>query len=68
MPANLGPALRVFNDRVKTMNQTGGKQVVLTATEARNLHAELFNLLALALPEPVRTQPSTPISLDGGKF
>jgi hypothetical protein len=52
------------------MNQTGGKQLQLTAEEARNLHADIFSLLAnyaelqtVPLPE----QPAN-LSLDGGGF
>ena len=60
-----------FNERVKLMNQTGSKQLVLTAEEARNLHSDLFALLA-NLAE-LQTKPevqaeSTSISLDGGSF
>lgn len=52
------------------MNQTGSKQLSLSADEARNLHADIFNLLA-NLAE-VQTMPessqSTTLSLDGGGF
>jgi hypothetical protein len=66
----LSLAVKNFNERVKVMNQTGSKQLSLSADEARNLHADIFNLLA-NLAE-VQTMPessqSTTLSLDGGGF
>ena len=68
---NLSVAMNKFNERVKLMNQTGSKQLVLTAEEARNLHSDLFALLAnlteLQTKPEVRAE-STSISLDGGSF
>jgi hypothetical protein len=63
-------AIKNFNDRVRIMNQTGGKQIALSADEARNLHADIFNLLTniaelQSHPEPLR---STQSNLDGGGF
>ena len=53
------------------MNQTGSKQLVLTAEEARNLHSDLFTLLSnlaeLQTKPEVRAE-SNSISLDGGSF
>lgn len=66
----LSLAVKNFNDRVKVMNQTGSRQLSLSAEEARNLHADIFNLLAnLAELQNVRgPEASTNISLDGGGF
>ena len=68
----LSLAIKNFNERVKVMNQTGSKQLALSADEARNLHADIFNLLAnvaelqsQGMAEPVQT---TTLSLDGGGF
>jgi len=66
----LSLAIKNFNERVKVMNQTGGKQLALSADEARNLHADIFNLLAniaelQAQPDSAQTAS---ISLDGGGF
>jgi hypothetical protein len=52
------------------MNQTGSKQLALSADEARNLHADIFNLLAniaelQATPQQVALAPA---GLDGGGF
>ena len=38
--------LKKFNDRVKVMNQTNSRELVLTAAEARQLQADIFDLLA----------------------
>jgi hypothetical protein len=70
---NLSLTMRNFNERVKQMNQTGSQQLVLSAAEARNLHADLFNLLA-ALADTHSDQSdnsvgqSSDIQLDGGGF
>ena len=64
-------AIKQFNDKVKLMNQTGSKQLALTVEEARNLHADIYVLLA----NPAESQDTTPavelvnsISVDGGGF
>ena len=66
----LSLAVKNFNERVKIMNQTGGKQLSLSAEEARNLHADIFNLLATIAELQTTVEPaqSTAISLDGGGF
>jgi hypothetical protein len=67
----LSLAIKNFNERVKIMNQTGSKQLALSAEEARNLHADIFNLLAnIAESQSAETPtpPPTAISLDGGGF
>lgn len=43
--ANLSLHLKNFNDKVKLMNQTGKRDLTLTAQEARSLHADVFDLL-----------------------
>lgn len=37
--------LQKFNNRVKVLNQTNAKELVLTAGEARQLQADIFDLL-----------------------
>lgn len=66
----LSLAVKNFNERVKVMNQTGSKQLSLSADEARNLHADIFNLLAniTELQNTPEQAPSTAVSLDGGDF
>ena len=38
--------LKKFNDRVKVLNQTNSKDLILSAAEARQLQADIFDLLA----------------------
>jgi hypothetical protein len=66
----LSLSIKNFNDRVKVMNQTGSKQLSLSADEARNLHADIFNLLSNFAELSATTQTNTPTvsSLDGGGF
>jgi hypothetical protein len=51
--------LRKFNDRVKVLNQTNSRELVLTAAEARQLQADIFDLLIQiqALAEVKSTEP-----------
>jgi len=63
--------VRMFNDKVRVMNQTQSKQLILSAQEARNLHTDLFALLAhiAELSEsPQETAQVTQIGMDGGGF
>lgn len=66
----LSLAIKNFNERVKVMNQTGSKQLTLNAEEARNLHADIFNLLAniAELQGTTESIQPTAMSLDGGGF
>jgi len=63
--------VRMFNDKVRVMNQTQSKQLILSAQEARNLHTDLFALLAhiAELSErPQETAQVAQIGMDGGGF
>lgn len=67
----LSLAITNFNNRIKTMNQTNSKQLVLNADEARNLHADIFILLANIAE--LQSQPESivepvQITMDGGGF
>lgn len=73
MNDNLSIHVRAFNEKVRIMNQTQKRDLVLTAQEARNLHADIFALLThiAELSEQPGTDvaPSiTTISMDGGGF
>lgn len=46
MDINITLHLRKFNDKVKLLNQSGQKQLVLTAQEAKSLHADILDVLA----------------------
>lgn len=71
---NLSLAIKNFNDRVKQMNQTNSRQLSLSADEARNLHADIFAILAnmaeLTSNLQVKTQNNNElvVGLDGGNF
>ena len=45
MEQQLSLHLRKFNDRVKVLNQTNSRELVLSAAEARQLQADIFDLL-----------------------
>lgn len=65
--------LQNFNNRVKVMNQTNSKDLVLSALEARNLHAEVFELLAqiaalTKVPVEKSNDNDLTIQMDGGGF
>lgn len=66
----LSLAFKNFNNKVQQMNQSGSRQLMLSADEARNLHADIYILLAnLAEMQTVsETDPSSEISMDGGGF
>ena len=66
----LSLAVKNFNERVKVLNQTGSKQLTLSAEEARNLHADIFNLLAHIAELQNQPEPSQvpSINFDGGGF
>lgn len=67
----LSIAIRTFNDRVKQMNQTNGKQLVLSAQEARSLHNDIFAMLANIAELASTAGPKEDviqISVDGGGF
>ena len=73
MENNLTIHLKMFNDKVKLMNSTNNKQLVLSAAEARNLHADLFDLLnhcATLSQEIARKDQEqvVTIGMDGGSF
>jgi hypothetical protein len=68
---NLSVAMRTFNERVKLMNQTSARQLTLTADEARNLHSDIFAILANLAElqaKPEVSLASSTIGLDGGGF
>jgi hypothetical protein len=73
MENNLTLHLKMFNDKVKLMNQSNSKQLILSATEARNLHADLFDLLnhcATLSQEITRKSQEqvVTVGMDGGSF
>ena len=72
MESQLTIHLKKFNDRVKVMNQTNAKELILNKLEAQNLQADIFELLTqVALLSEVRdkeTESTVDINMDGGGF
>jgi len=70
MDNNVSLHIKMFNDRVRAMNQSSGKILTLNAQEARSLHAEIYELMA-TIAGLVKDNTSTTdinVSMDGGKF
>jgi hypothetical protein len=68
---NLSIHVRAFNEKVRIMNQMQKKDLILSALEARNLHADIFALLthvAELSEQPTSTNTVAQISMDGGGF
>ena len=69
---NLSIHVRNFNEKVRIMNQSQRKELVLSAQDARNLHADIFALLAhiteLSKQPKIETPAIAQISMDGGGF
>jgi hypothetical protein len=71
MNNNLPLQIRLFNDKVRAMNQANGKILTLNSQEARGLHAEIYDLMAIiaSLSQSTSTVvPDVNISMDGGGF
>ena len=69
MDNNAGLQVQMFNDRVRAMNQTQRRELTLTAQEARNLHAEIFDMLARIAALTERPESDTvSVVMDGGRF
>jgi hypothetical protein len=65
--------LKKFNDRVKVLNQTNSKDLVLSAAEARQLQADIFDLLTkindlVDIKQRAVVEPTLQVELQGGKF
>ena len=63
-------SFRKFNESVRKMNQSNGKQLVLTAQEARSLHNDIFTMLTTLADSIAESAPEevAVINLDGGSF
>lgn len=74
MENNLSLHIRKFNDKVRLLNQSGSKQLILTAQEAKSLHADLMDLLGHCAYQSRQIQmlqnqeQVIQIAVDGGKF
>ncbi len=67
--SHLSLTIKTFNDKIKLMNQTNSKSLMLTALEARNLHNDIFALLTqiAELTHPNIVEESV-ADFDGGTF
>ena len=73
MDHKLSIHVKNFNDRIRIMNQSQSPTLVMTAQDARNLHADIFAILAqfAELSEKLQNTPTdeiVQISMDGGGF
>jgi len=67
MESNLPIHVKMFNDKVRVLNQTNGKAVTLSPQEARNLQAEIYDLMA-AIAGLSQSTTVVTASADGGGF
>lgn len=61
----------MYNDKVRTMNQSNSKLLTLNQQEARNLHAEIYDLMAVIAElskGSTTSNNTTTVSMDGGGF
>jgi hypothetical protein len=73
MEHQLSLHLKKFNDRIKVLNQTNSKDLVLSAAEARQLQADIFDLLTkindlTELRKTVEQETLVSVEMDGGGF
>jgi peptidoglycan hydrolase CwlO-like protein len=71
MDSNMSLHLKIFNDKIKLMNQSQSRDLTLSAQEARNIHADVFALLAQIAElskKPQSNEEIVQISMDGGGF
>jgi hypothetical protein len=69
--SNLPFHIKLFNERVRAMNQSNGKLLTLNTQEARNLHAEIYDLMAIIADLGKQKNTNTDsvnINMDGGSF
>lgn len=58
-----------FAEKVTAMNQTGAKNLTLTADEVRNLHSAVFALMERIVDLTESSEePTTTVVMDGGNF
>jgi hypothetical protein len=63
--------IRMFNERVRAMNQTRGKNLTLTAQEAQSLHSDIYELMTqiAELTKVVDAETAVvSVNMDGGGF
>jgi hypothetical protein len=63
--------IRMFNERVRAMNQSNSKMLTLNQNEARALHNEIYELLttiAELTKNANENSAQVQVSMDGGGF
>ena len=71
MDNDLSIDVRAYNERVRVMNQSQASKLVMTAQEARNLHSDIFALLAKFAELSAKPQVEPEVAnfdMDGGGF
>lgn len=68
MEHNLSFHLKLFNSKVRAMNQANAKLLTLSADEARNIQADIFELLGTIADLTEKPHPVTQVAVDGGSF
>lgn len=71
MDNNLPLHIKNFNNKVRAMNQANSKILTLNQEEARSLHAEIFDLMAIIAElskQSTSANADITISMDGGNF
>lgn len=70
-PVPLTPSLNKLCEKIRVMNQTNNKSLVLTASEARNIESDLMSLLMLVADlqsERLKQAQSIEIEIQPPKF
>lgn len=60
--------VKLFNDKVRVLNQTNSKILTLNAQEARSLQAEIYDLLTRIAELTKDPETTVQVSMDGGTF
>lgn len=69
MADNLSYHVAAFSEKVRVMNQTGSKNLTMSAAEARNLQADIFSLLSKLVEFSSNNSHDTiKVEVDGGEF
>jgi hypothetical protein len=74
MDQNITLHIKKFNDKLKIMNQSGARDLSLTAQEARGLQADIFDLLTVIANRNTKSPPTedpnrtVQVVMSGGGF
>jgi cytochrome c-type biogenesis protein CcmH/NrfF len=70
MDNNLPLQIRKFNEKLRAMNQANAKILTLNSQEARDLHAEIYDLMATIaeLNKNTGSNETVIVNMDGGGF